>query len=188
MKTSLKAALLVSISVTALGKAKGSETTYDRFRDQTRVETHFGMNDELLSPVQHTVSASYVCPGTATACKLKFVEIKVHVRARKQFVGGWVYDRAHNLLFLADGKRISPVAEPTWDGELGSRPSLLKDGSPPEELFSHETVTATFAVDDFLKLANGHMVEMELGDKVKRPLDSLSLANLKGLAYKLLGQ
>jgi hypothetical protein len=117
----------------------GAHTEYDRFRDQTD-------NSSAACKVAGSLflGFSYSCHGNSTECRPQFVEVEFWSGSPKQ------YTDSHDVIFLADGTRISSPADfpkQQWHSLDGGLEMLL----------------LPLETDDFLKLIHAHSVEGRLG-------------------------
>ena len=129
----------------------GIQSTYDRFRRITDVSTK-------------AVPVYLDCGGFFGGLALSFSYIRQrHTDSRhpdrvfavfnaSSLIG--LYTKVHSVSFLADGARILPVEEETWDGYV-----TRADG----RFYVHETIIASLNVADFVKIASAGRVEGEVG-------------------------
>lgn len=149
-------ALILGLAIAAIAPVLGSaapknETfyvNYDRFKDTTLIHSkEIQVNRTLFGGygIGTFLQFAYSCAGNTSRCHPDFITFIFRTNFSSD---GWYYINSHDVTFIADEVRIAPISEAKWDGRVGS---------------DVELVSADISTKDFLKLANSHKVEGQVG-------------------------
>src|ERR1700735_2193654 len=144
------------------------EIKYDKFKDLTNVSVRdLSVDGGQVSGLQDTIgfyiSAGYICPGNTTHCVPRRVEFLI--------VDHWgIGETAHDLTFLADGKRL---------------PTFNTDRTESYDGEQSEHIDALIPVAMFRKIAYAQSLEGEVGPATFK-LNASALAGLRSLADEIL--
>jgi hypothetical protein len=136
--------VVCSVAAEARDEQVGLKVEYDRFKDLTAVRT------EPTKIRGVDVNFFYVCPGH-TPCRPDLVAMRFVAVTH-----GWDYIDTHEVIILADGKRITPAEPAKWDGSVG-------------EGYTLEFVSAFLNLEDFLKMCAAESVEIRVGSRELSP-------------------
>lgn len=144
--------LVIALFVLAAVQMGMAQTAkYDKFEDETTIsltpmQLDFGPQDGRMQKLY--VDVQYSFKGIKTEIPIKNALIMFNVRC-----SSWCYPNNHQLIFLADGKRI----------DLGSGQRVSQTDRVGSKVYTLEVLGYDISSADLKTIGNAKSLEMQLG-------------------------
>jgi len=166
LKTSL---LLFVLAFVPFQKAGQIDTTYDRFKDRTTVETDYmrvAGSDWNSNPLE--IAARFVCSGQKIT-QPEHVVLFFYTKTTHD----WPFKTEPGLIAIADGERLNLGKTTFMDGDARF--------NGYDSIYFHQYLAIVVPFETFRKIKNAGTVEMQLGER-EFTLNKTVLVTFRALA------